>query len=75
MEAIELDKCKTNQQKLLENISSQIETELIAEMASTTKSSTNYFSSIKKEHLDNLSIDELNNIVENYIDPSEIQVI
>jgi len=75
MEAIETEKYKTYQQKSLENISSQIESELIAEIASTTKKSTNYFPSIKKEYLDKLNIDELNNIIENSIDPLEIQVI
>lgn len=74
MEDIETEKYKAYKQKLLENISNQVETELIAEMASTTKKSK-IVSNIKKEQLDKLSIDELSNYMDNYSDPSEIQVI
>lgn len=75
MEAIEAEKYKTSQQKSLEIISNKIETELIAEMASTIKKSKTYFSSIKRENVDKLNIDELYFVIENSTDPSEIQVI
>lgn len=75
MEVIEAEKYKVSQQKSLEIISNKIKTELIAEMASTTKKSKKYFLSIKKENLDKLSINELSSILENSTDPSEIQVI
>lgn len=75
MEAIEVEKYKEYQQKTLEAISNKIETELIAEMAETSKKSKHYFSSIKKDDLDKLSVDELSNFMENSPDPMEIQVI
>lgn len=75
METIEAEKYKAYQQKSLEIISNKVETELIAEMASTTKKSKNFNLSIKKENLDKLSLDELSNVIENSIDPLEIQVI
>lgn len=75
MEAIEAEKYKSSQQKSLEIISNKIKTDLIAEMASTVKKSKNYFSSIKKENFDKLSINELYSVIENSTDPSEIQVI
>ncbi|XP_008186509.2 breast cancer type 2 susceptibility protein-like [Acyrthosiphon pisum] len=73
METIEAEKYKAYQQKSLEIISNKIKTELFAEMASKTKVSKKYFSSMKKENLDNLSIDELSNIIDNSTDPLEIQ--
>jgi len=75
METIEAEKYKAYQQKSLEIISNKIKTELIAEMASKTKVSNKLFSSIKKENIDNLNIDELSKILENSTDPLEIQVI
>lgn len=75
MEIIEAEKYKSYQQKSLELISNKVKTELIAEMASKTKKSKNYILSFKKESLDKLSIDELNNVIENSTDPLEIQVI
>lgn len=75
MEAIEAEKYKMFQQKSLDAISNKIETELIAEMSSKNKKPKQFFSSIKKEHLDKLNIDELNAVIENSTDPLEIQVI
>lgn len=75
METIEAEKYKEHQQKSLEIISNKIKTELIAEIASKTKVPKKYFSSMKKENLDKLSIDELSNILDNSTDPLEIQVI
>lgn len=75
MEAIEAEKYKASQQKSLEMISNKIKTDLIAEMASTVKKSKNYFSSIKKENVDKLSINELCSLIETSTDPSDIQVI
>ncbi|XP_022167413.1 uncharacterized protein LOC111031675 isoform X1 [Myzus persicae] len=73
METIEAEKYKAYQQKSLEIISNKIKTELIAEIASKTKVSKKYFSSMKKENLDKLNIDELSNVLENSTDPLEIQ--
>ncbi|KAF0756440.1 breast cancer type 2 susceptibility protein isoform X2, partial [Aphis craccivora] len=74
METIEAEKYKAHQQKALEIISNNIKSELIAEMASKTSSvSKKYISNMKKENLDTLNIDELNNILENSTDPFEIQ--
>uniref|UniRef100_A0A2S2NE36 Breast cancer type 2 susceptibility n=2 Tax=Schizaphis graminum TaxID=13262 RepID=A0A2S2NE36_SCHGA len=73
METIEAEKYKAHQQKSLEIISNKIKTELIAELASKTSISRKYISSMKKENLDKLNIDELNNILENSTDPLEIQ--
>lgn len=75
MEDIEAEKYKAYQQKLLETISNKIKNELIEEMRTTTKKSKIWLSSIKKESLDKLSIDELSDIIENSPDPLEIQVI
>ena len=75
METIEAEKYKAYQQKSLETISNKIKTELITEMASKNKVSKKYFSSMKKENLDKLSIDELSNIIDSSTDPLEIQVI
>ncbi|XP_026814002.1 breast cancer type 2 susceptibility protein-like isoform X2 [Rhopalosiphum maidis] len=73
MEIIEAEKYKAHQQKSLEIISNKIKTELIAEIASKTSISRKYITSMKKENLDKLNIDELNNILENSTDPLEIQ--
>jgi len=75
METIEAEKYKAYQQKSLEIISNKIKSELIAEMASKTEVSKKYFSSMKKENLDKLNIDELSNIIDSSTDPLEIQVI
>lgn len=75
MEDIEAEKYKAYQQKLLETISNKIKTELFEEMKSTKKKSNIWLSSIKKESLNKLSIDELSDIIENSPDPLEIQVI
>jgi len=75
METIEAEKYKAYQQKSLEIISNKIKIELIAEIASKTKVSKKYFSSVKKENLDKLNMDELSNVLENSTDPLEIQVI
>ncbi|XP_025200949.1 breast cancer type 2 susceptibility protein homolog isoform X2 [Melanaphis sacchari] len=73
METIEAEKYKAYQQKSLEIISNKIKTELIAEIASKTSVSKKYISSLKKENLDKLNVDELSNILENSTDPLEIQ--
>lgn len=44
-------------------------------MASANKKSKTCFLRIKKENIDELSIEELSNVIENSIDPIEIQVI
>lgn len=75
MEIIEEEKYKTFKQKTLEFLSNKIEAELMAEMATKTKKSTNTFLSLKKDSLDQLSIEELSNVLENCVDPSEIEVI
>lgn len=75
METIEVEKYQDYQQKTLEAISNKIKTELIAEKAETKKKSKHYISSIKKDNLDKLSIEEISNIIENSFDPMEIQVI
>lgn len=74
METIEKEKYIAYQQKELETISNKIKVELMTELASKNKTLKHYFRSIKKENLDKLSIDELNNVIENSMDPTEIQV-
>lgn len=44
-------------------------------MASTNKKSEKCILKTKKENIDELSIEELSNMIENSIDPLEIQVI
>jgi len=75
MEVIEAEKYKAYQQKSLEIISSKVEAELLSEMASTTKKSKMHVLSVKKKDLNELSIDELSDVLENSTDPIEIQVI
>ncbi|XP_050525126.1 breast cancer type 2 susceptibility protein-like isoform X2 [Daktulosphaira vitifoliae] len=74
MERLEEENYKITQQKNLEKISSIVRTELEAELILKTE---NKIKSriLTKDNIDNFSLEELSCIIENSMDPSEIQSI
>ncbi|XP_050425095.1 uncharacterized protein LOC126836099 isoform X2 [Adelges cooleyi] len=74
MEIFEEEKHKTTQQKNLEKISNNIQSEMERELMSKTKNKIKLIK-ITKENIKNYSIEELSDIIENCMDPSEIQSV